>query len=75
MTISVPAGSRRSSLDYDCHRGGDQPTDCTSTIDICFHAPSLLQHARHHLNHRTLRAELTVRFPPFPLYEFAVIRS
>ena len=29
----------------------------------------------HHRNHRTLRAELTVRFPPFPLYEFAVIRN
>ncbi len=30
---------------------------------------------RPHRNQRTIRAELTVRFPPFHLYEFPVIRT
>jgi hypothetical protein len=51
-----------------------QLTDCTSTIDIA----STRQRCSSPLairNHRTSHAELTVRFPPFSLYEFAVMRS
>jgi hypothetical protein len=50
------ADPRRTSLDYDCGRGGDQLTDCTSTIDIAS--------TRHRYSKPLAIAETTVRFTP-----------
>ena len=57
-------------------QGGDQPNLTTIDNYIASHgiaATTTLFGITE--NNRTLRAELTVRFPPSPLYEFAVIRN
>ena len=81
VTISVPRFDEPVAISV-AHRSTTiaakeviSPTDCTSTIDIASTRHRCSSPLAHHRNHRTLHAELTVRFPPFPLYEFAVMRS
>ena len=53
------------------------PTKTTIDNDIASHDIAVVAKPliRRHQNQRTIRAELTVRFPPFQLYEFPVIRN
>ena len=73
--VAISAVVAETSLGYDGGRGGDQPTDCTSTIDIASTRHRCSSQAGITQTTRTPHAELTVRFPPFQLYDFAVIRS
>jgi hypothetical protein len=50
------------------------PTKTTIDNDIASHDIAIATPVRLHRNQRTIRAELTVRFLPFHLYEFPVIR-
>jgi hypothetical protein len=74
-SVAISDGYAETSLDYDCSKEVIKPTSSTSIIDIASTPDRLLKPVRHHRNPRTLRAELTVRLPPFPLYEFAVMRN
>ena len=57
-------------------QGGDQPNQNHHRQRHSFTRHRGRQSlVRRHRNQRTIRAELTVRFPPFQLYEFPVIRS
>ena len=56
-------------------QGGDQPNLITIDNGIASYGIVVPTPVHHHRNHRTLRAGLTVRFPPFPLYEITVMRS
>ncbi len=68
--------SRRAPLYYDCSREVITPTlNQPSTNDIASHGIAGTHLVRHRRNQRTLRAELTVHFQPFQLYEFAVMRT
>jgi hypothetical protein len=55
-------------------KGGDQANQNTIVHDIASHGIAVAIPVRHHRNHRTIRAELAVFFPPFQLYEFPVMR-
>src|ERR1700736_3979583 len=67
--------SRCASLDYDCGEGGDQPNLTIIDNDRASHGIAATTPFDVIENQRTIRAELPVRFPPFPLYEFAVMRT
>ena len=56
-------------------KGGDHPTLNGIDNDIASHGIAATTPFGITKNHRTIRAELTVLFRPFQLYEFAVIRT
>ena len=56
-------------------QGGDQPNLTTIDNDIASHGIAATTPFAITENHRTIRAELTVLFQPFQLYEFPVIRT
>jgi hypothetical protein len=55
--------------------GGDQPNQNTIDNDIASHGIPVAIPVRLRRNHRTIHAELTVFFPPFPLYEITMMRN
>jgi hypothetical protein len=61
----------------DCRKEVISSTKTTIDNDIASHDIAVVDKPliRRHQNQRTIRAELTVRFPPFQLYEFPVIRT
>ena len=56
-------------------QGGDQPNLTTIDNDIASHGTAATTPFGITENHRTIHAELSVRFPPFQLYEFPVMRT
>jgi len=56
-------------------RGGDQPNLTIIDNDIASHGIAATTPFGITENQRTIRAELTVLFQPFQLYEFPVIRT
>ena len=56
-------------------QGGDQPNPTTIDNDIASHGITATTPFAITETHRTIHAELSVRFPPFQLYEFPVMRT
>jgi hypothetical protein len=67
--------SRCASLGLRLRRGGDQPNLTIIDNDIASHGIAATTPFGITENQRTIRAELTVLFQPFQLYEFPVIRT